>query len=172
MFGAPIPIAAGLPFASAAIDVGAPPPIVAQDLREAIGYALAGSADITAIVGPRIYGGHRPPQLAALPRILISIQSDIPGQILSGPDGTAVARVELVAEGLKLADCATVTRALRPIFDGRRGQFFGLFLRWSKKLDEIDLEPLYPDDGSEKIIFRIQTTLRVDYYVPIPAFSY
>ncbi|HKD37477.1 MAG TPA: hypothetical protein VKB78_11775, partial [Pirellulales bacterium] len=61
---------------------------------------------------------------------------------------------------------------LRPIFDGFRGQFFGLFVRWAKKLDELDLEPYYPDDGSEKIIFRIQTTIRIDYYVPIPAFSY
>lgn len=105
--------------ASATVDV-APLDSGPATLREAVFALLSDSAELTAVVGPRVFHG-RIPQRSSFPAVVFTLPSSDHGVNLGGGDGTATATVQIDCWASRPDQSEDAAEAVRMAFHGRRG---------------------------------------------------
>ena len=139
-------------------------------IRRAVVAALKADSNVSSIVGAKVYPLSQI-QSVTLPALVYDLQSDVPGQTLSGPDGTSQARFDFVCLSKSLDDDETLADAVRNVFDGITNVILtgsSCFVLEAYKLDEDD-EYSPPIDGTPKGTIQTPVTVMIRYRKPKPS---
>jgi hypothetical protein len=128
---------------------------------------LVGAAPVAAIVATRVYPD-APPQSATHPCVTAFKVSCVRWSTLSGPDGVAVARVQVGCRAWDKAGSKALAEAVRAQLNGyplKRGDVnivAGIYVRYVDLVDERDVyhRPVNDDD---KPVFETQLDFRCWY---------
>jgi hypothetical protein len=148
---------------------------VAQPFRVALISRLGAIPGLTAIVGTSIYPGQLPEAHdlgIAGPALCYTIPTNPRGQVLSGADGTSIARVKFDAWAYLLSDVDGVTTALWNALDGVPGAWGDgtcTILSVTHQDEEDDHSP--PQAGSDQWTYHIASTYSVKYRTGFPTLS-
>lgn len=89
-------------------------------IRRAVLAALAADANVSTMVGARVYPINNPAP-STLPALAYEMVSDTPGYVLAGADGTSRAAFRFTAVTKTLADGESLAEAVRLLFDDYTG---------------------------------------------------
>jgi hypothetical protein len=143
-----------------------PNPDPQADIRVALHSLMSGEAELTDVVGTRIYPAPRP-QSAVLPCLTYRLITGNPGHDLRASDGTVRSRFQIEAWSRTTAEAAALSVGLFNALDGFVGTVDGVRITWIAKLDEADLSSL-ESDGTGDPKRRIVSDYLVQYRVAIP----
>ena len=149
--------------------VGTAGPLPAT-IRRAVVAALKADTTVASIVGVKVFPLTQI-QLAAPPALVYDLQSDVPGQCLSGPDGTSQARFDFTCLSRSLDDDEALADAVRNVFDGITNVTLSgssCFVLEAYKLDEDD-EYVPPIDGTPKGTIQTPVSVMIRYRKPKPS---
>lgn len=147
---------------------GTRPPPYSGNLRRAIYAALLADPRVQFLVDSRIapaQGQGRSVKLPAgltPPAVTFRVISNVPGRVLGGPSGIAMARVQVDSWSLDLGQCETMNEVLREVVTGFRGSLQDIAVTGAWKLDEYDHAEEPAADGDRPLL-RISTDYRLMY---------
>lgn len=117
-------------------------------MQEALTQYLLASTGLTAIVGQRITWNTRG-QGAPLPAITLHTIDDLPGYVMSGPDGLASARIQIDCWGQSYANARLAARHVKARLSGMDVTVAGESLRGG--FFEGDRESFERSDSGESV---------------------
>jgi hypothetical protein len=138
-------------------------------IRRAVTAALKADTAVAEIVGAKVYPLAQL-QSVTTPSLVYVLRSDVPGQTLSGPDGTSLARFDFTCLTKSLDDGEALADATRDVFDGLTNTILSgssCFVLESYKLDEDD-EYIPPIDATPKGTIQTPVSVMIRYRKPSP----
>jgi hypothetical protein len=130
-------------------------------LREALYSYLAGSPEVAALVGRRIYPDYLP-QGARVPALVYAVLADDPVRHLDGKTGIAEARVQVECRAATRGGCVELAGLVEGLLDRPSYALGTVQVRWCHREAEQDVtEPI--DDGSGSNRYLYPVTYLVNY---------
>jgi hypothetical protein len=150
-------------------------PAPAQFFEQALVAKLLSISEVLAIIGNSIYKTGLPQthDLGANgPALTYEIPSKPYGHVLTGGDGTAVARVKLGAWSYSYGTSKMLVEALWNGIDGIPGQWGNGSCQIMSVVQQDDTdEPIAPKTKSDQWVYRVNQEYAVKYRVTIPTLS-
>jgi hypothetical protein len=145
--------------------------------RRALRFKLGSIDGLAAIVGNRIYPGLLPRNYDLLrdgPSVTFSVEKERGrnvvgvGHVLSGSDGTTLARVQVSAWAAAYSAADEIGEVLFAALDGLvLANWYGIDILSCVREQQVDL-PEAPTTGSVPVIYQIANEFQVRYRVAIP----
>lgn len=147
---------------------------MSQTFRECLVAELRSITELTAIVGTNIFPGFLPQtfDLAAGSALTYQIPSNPKGHVLTGSDGTSIARVTFEAQSYTCTIADAIIEALRNGIDGTPDEWGdGSLVIMSVVEQDDDDEFQKADAGTDQPNFQRSTEYAIKYRVTIPTLT-
>lgn len=148
------------------------PPVVAQDLEQALYAKLMGSTPVGLYVQGRIFYAVLPQTLDLGrhgPALTYAVAERTPGHDLGGSDGTMTATLRIAAWAYREDMADRITEAVRNLLDGPPRSWGNGTMQVIScmQVDETDI-PGMPRTGTDQWTYQIASDYSVKYRVTIP----